>query len=116
MRRLFWSIAVLLLAASFRSKAVAADDTAAILERQTQELMDAVTYGKADVWDSYMDASAIYTDENGNAIPKTQMVKDTKQGWALFGAVVLLRMASVYWRWRLPRPSAPRPKDPEPGA
>lgn len=25
-------------------------------------------------------------------------------GWALFAAVVLLRMASVRWHWRLPRP------------
>ena len=78
MRRLLWSVAFLLLAASFPWKALAADDTAAILERQTQELMDAVTYGKADVWDRYMDASAIYTDENGSSIPKAQMVKDTK--------------------------------------
>lgn len=78
MRRLLWSVAFLLLAASFRWKVLAADDIPAILERQTQELMDAVTYGKADVWDRYMDASAIYTDENGNSIPKAQMVKDTK--------------------------------------
>lgn len=78
MRRLFWSIVFLLLVASFRCKALADDNTAAILERQTQELMDAVTYGKADVWDRYMDANAIYTDENGNSIPKSQMVKDTK--------------------------------------
>jgi len=78
MRRLFWSIAFLLLAASFLWRAFAADNTAAILERQTQELMDAVTYGKADVWDRYMDASAVYTDESGTISSKAQMVKDIR--------------------------------------
>src|SRR5215472_15362291 len=78
MKRIFWTIALLLLAASFQCKSLAADDTAAILERQTQELMDAVTYGKADVWDRYMDASAVYTDESGTISSKAQMVKDIR--------------------------------------
>ena len=79
MRRTFWSAtALFLLAISFQSKARAADNAAEILERQTQELMDAVTYGKADVWDRYMDANAIYTDESGSIITKAQMVKDVK--------------------------------------
>jgi uncharacterized membrane protein YeiH len=28
--------------------------------------------------------------------------------WALFAFIILLRMASVIWRWRLPHPAAPR--------
>ena len=79
MRRTLWSAtALFLLIMSFQSKARAADNTAEILERQTQELMDAVTYGKADVWERYMDANAIYTDESGSIITKAQMVKDVK--------------------------------------
>ena len=78
MRRILLSTAGLFTIALCLHMAAAAADDSAILERQTQELMDAVTYGKADVWDRYMDASAIYTDENGTIISKAQMVKETK--------------------------------------
>src|SRR5262249_40006735 len=71
-------VGVCVLGLSSQIAAAAADNTAAILERQTQELMDAITYGKADVWERYMDANAIYTDESGNRIAKTQMVKDIR--------------------------------------
>jgi len=77
MRRVFLSIAAFF-ATAFVLPAAAADNTAAILERQTQEIMDAITYGKADVWERYMDPNAIYTDESGNIITKAQMVNDTK--------------------------------------
>src|SRR5215475_861096 len=79
MRRVFLSIAGLFaIGFGLPMTLVAADNTAATLERQTQELMDAITYGKADVWERYMDANAIYTDESGNQIAKTQMVKDIR--------------------------------------
>jgi hypothetical protein len=54
------------------------EDAAAVLQRQTQELMDAITYGKADVWDRYLDASFIYTTEDGTLQTKAQMVEGTK--------------------------------------
>jgi hypothetical protein len=79
MRRIFLSMAALLATAFVLSTtAIAADNTAAILERQTQEIMDAITAGKADVWERYMDPNALYTDESGNIITKSQMVNDTK--------------------------------------
>jgi hypothetical protein len=79
MRRIFLSIAALFATAFLLSTmATAADNTAAILERQTQEIMDAITYGKAEVWERYMDPNALYTDESGNIITKSQMVNDTK--------------------------------------
>lgn len=58
--------------------APAAEDTAAVLQRQTQELMDAITYGKAEVWNRYLDAKAIYTTEDGTIQTKAQMVEGTK--------------------------------------
>ena len=60
------TVAILL---SSRAAAPAAappsEDDAAVLQRQTQELMDAITYGKADVWDRYLDANFVYTTEDG---------------------------------------------------
>jgi len=79
MRRILLSIAgVFALGLNFPTAATAADNTVAVLERQTQEIMDAITYGRADVWERYMDANAIYTDESGSIITKAQMVKDIK--------------------------------------
>jgi uncharacterized protein DUF4440 len=66
-------LSCLLIAASAR----AADD-GAVLRRQTQELMDAVTYGKAAVWERLLDEKARYTDEEGNVSTKAQMVAQTK--------------------------------------
>jgi len=50
----------------------------AVLQRQTQELMDAITYGKADVWERYLDPKAVYTTEDGTIQTKAQMVEGTK--------------------------------------
>lgn len=63
---------------SSRTALPAAEDDAAMLQRQTQELMDAITYGKADVWDRYLDAKAVYTTEDGTVQTKAQMVEGTK--------------------------------------
>jgi hypothetical protein len=58
--------------------APAAEDVAAVLQRRTQELMDAITYGKAEVWSRYLDPKAIYTTEDGTLQTKAQMVEGTK--------------------------------------
>ena len=76
----FWPIAgltgaVLLSAATATP---ASEDAAAVLHRQTQELMDAITHGSAAVWDRYLDAKAIYTAEDGTLQTKAQMVEGTK--------------------------------------
>ena len=54
------------------------ENAAAVLQRQTQELMDAITYGKAEVWDRYLDARSVYTTEDGTVQTKAQMVEGAK--------------------------------------
>jgi hypothetical protein len=76
----FWRLAglagaVLLFAAT---AAPAPEDAGAVLHRQTQELMDAITHGSAAVWDRYLDAKSIYTAEDGTLQTKAQMVEGTK--------------------------------------
>jgi hypothetical protein len=80
MLKRFWLLAgltgaVLLSAATATP---ASEDAAAVLHRQTQELMDAITHGSAAVWDRYLDAKSIYTAEDGALQTKAQMVKGTK--------------------------------------
>ncbi|HEY2291019.1 MAG TPA: DUF4440 domain-containing protein [Thermoanaerobaculia bacterium] len=54
------------------------ENDAAVLQRQTQELMDAITYGKAEVWERSLDPKAVYTTEDGTVQTKAQMVEGTK--------------------------------------
>jgi hypothetical protein len=42
-----------------------AESTSDLLKRQTQEMYDALVPGDAKVWDRYLDADALVTDENG---------------------------------------------------
>lgn len=73
------SLAVLLwLAASCgraqRAAAPAAD--AAELRRITQEMMDAVAPGRAEVWRRYLDQRAVYVDENGAVHDKQGLLRE----------------------------------------
>jgi hypothetical protein len=70
-------LAGLILLSSHRA-APAAEDAAAVLQRQTQELMDAITHGKAEVWERYLDPKAVYTTEDGTVQTKAQMVEGTR--------------------------------------
>lgn len=56
----------------------AEEDVAALLQRQTQELIDAITTGTPAVWERYLDPQAIYTAEDGTVYSKAQMVEQTK--------------------------------------
>jgi hypothetical protein len=49
-------------------------DSEAVLRRQTQELMDAVTNGDAKVWDRYLDPDVVYVSEAGDIETKTSLV------------------------------------------
>ena len=51
-------------------------DVAALLKRQTQELMDAVAPGKAEVWQRYLLDDALYLDENGVVYDKATLLKE----------------------------------------
>jgi ketosteroid isomerase-like protein len=67
--------------AAFRvsgAPAPAEENVSDLLQRQTQEMMDAVGSGAAAVWERYLDAGAIYVDENGNVSTKKEMVEGIK--------------------------------------
>ena len=51
-------------------------DLAALLKRQTQELMDAVAPGKGEVWERYLLPTAVYLDENGVVYDKPTLIKE----------------------------------------
>src|SRR5690349_11915087 len=57
---------------------VAAEDDAAILRRQAQELRDAVTNGDPKVWETYLDPQLIYIDEAGAVSDKPGLVAQIK--------------------------------------
>ena len=50
----------------------------AVLQRQTQELFDAITAGASAVWERYLDPDVRYVDESGEVMTKKQMVEGTK--------------------------------------
>jgi hypothetical protein len=49
-------------------------DAAAAIARQLQELNDAVTYGRAEVWSRYLHENAVLTDEEGHIATKAELV------------------------------------------
>src|SRR5215510_5636970 len=53
-------------------------EVAAMLERQTQELLDAVSAGKAEVWERYLDPEARYVDESGRVLRRKELVEEIK--------------------------------------
>lgn len=63
---------------AFGSDARAAEPVPKLLQRQTQELMDAVAIGKTSVWERYLDDGVLYTDENGKIMRKAEMVAGIK--------------------------------------
>lgn len=48
------------------------------LQGYTQELMDAVTYGRSAVWDKYLDSAMSYTTEDGTVLGKRELVAQIK--------------------------------------
>ena len=67
--------ALVVLAACHPQPAAPADPRA-ILARQTQELVDAVGAGRADVWERYLAPDVIYTAEDGAVKDKAQLVEE----------------------------------------
>jgi ketosteroid isomerase-like protein len=51
-------------------------DTETELRRMTQELMDAIAPGKADVWRRYLHEDAMLLDENGVVRDKAELLKE----------------------------------------
>src|ERR1700720_1758291 len=53
-------------------------DDRALISQQMQEMADAVAPGNAAVWDKYLDAGVIYTEENDSWNGKAGMLKEIK--------------------------------------
>jgi len=70
----FWIASSLSRAAPSR----APDDVRGVLQRQAQELIDAIAAGRAEVWERYLDADVRFIDESGTVMTKKQMVEGTK--------------------------------------
>jgi Domain of unknown function (DUF4440) len=58
--------------------APAAQDVSAVLERQTQEMADAIAAGDVKVWDRYLHPNLRLTDESGTVSTKAEMLAQTK--------------------------------------
>jgi len=56
----------------------AGEDVVALLHQQTQELVDAISSGSAEIWDRYLDPDVRYVDETGTVLTKKEMVDQTK--------------------------------------
>ncbi len=69
--------ALLSLAAAPSARPSTHDAVAALLQRQTQEMADAIAAGGKAVWNRYLADGLIYTDEGGTVMTKAEMVKQT---------------------------------------
>jgi hypothetical protein len=79
MQSKLWAFVALALGARIVSPPVSADpDIEATLQRQTQELLDAITSGSAEVWERYLDSTVSYTTEDGTVRSKREMVGDIR--------------------------------------
>jgi hypothetical protein len=79
MKTTIWKAAGLIGLILFSSRtSTASEDTTALLHRQTQELIDAITTGSAAVWDRYLDPKVVVTAEDGTVYNKAQMLEQTK--------------------------------------
>jgi hypothetical protein len=58
--------------------AKAPENVADLLRRQTQEMVDAISTGSAEVWDRYLDPNLRYVDESGKVSTKKEMLEQTK--------------------------------------
>ena len=70
MRALFLATSMLIAAAP----AFAAEDVSAIIKHQSQQMYDALVPGEAKIWDGYLDADALITDENGAFLSRKELI------------------------------------------
>ena len=71
------SISIVALTLAMHGGALAQqNDVARVIERQTQELLNAVSAGDARVWDRYLDEKVIYLAEDGTRKTKAALLKE----------------------------------------
>ena len=76
---LFWLIvAAILMALRAVPASATGTETVAMLKSQTQELMDAVTDGKADVWQRYLADDSLYAAETITRRPAFRHARDER--------------------------------------
>jgi ketosteroid isomerase-like protein len=75
----------------------AAEDTSALIKRQTQEMYDSLVPGDAKIWDKYLDDAVVVTDENGVFTNK----KDTVAQITPLPKGISGHIAQTYWRFEL---------------
>jgi hypothetical protein len=75
-RRTVSRLIVLAACASLGTDAAARQDVTALLEMQTQAMLDAVTAGDPKVWDRYLDPAMIYLAEDGTRRGKADLLKE----------------------------------------
>jgi ketosteroid isomerase-like protein len=76
-RRTFLLCALALLSAG-EAPGAAQEDVPALLQRQSQELLDALVPGTVAVWDRYLDEEVRFVDESGNVSTKKKMLEDIR--------------------------------------
>ena len=69
-------LSFLLLAPVLIAPAFAADDAKPIIQRQLQELIDALPPGDAAVYEKYLDPDCLYVEEDDTIKSKSDMVKE----------------------------------------
>jgi hypothetical protein len=74
-RSLFLSLALSGPTGIAANAATAAEPVETLLERQTQELLDAVAPGRVEVWQRLLHPDAIYVSENGEVIRKRELLE-----------------------------------------
>lgn len=76
MHRMIWLLAGLTLMTALASQAAApsSEDVAVVLQRQTQELLDAIAPGTKAVWERYLGPQATYTTEEGTVQTRAELV------------------------------------------
>jgi hypothetical protein len=75
-----WPIAPIVWAAQLAAQSPVQTPTqvSEVLQRHTQELLDAVTAGSPEVWERYLDSAMSYTTEDGTVLGKADMLAQIK--------------------------------------
>ncbi len=71
-------LAAAVFVANLRSAAATLDPIVAVLEKQTQELFDAISSGDAAVWERHLDPACFIVDESGTVLTKKALVADVR--------------------------------------
>ena len=72
-------LAAILLQLPARAASSTDDPTVALLRAKDQALLDAIAPGDRKVWDEALSADAVYVDENGVIMDRTEFLKELER-------------------------------------